>query len=70
MPVVIELDEDVRVNGVREPVEIVRSLDGIPTLWEGHHRYSAAVRAGHHEIPVTGSGVGLLTCIAAEGSRA
>lgn len=49
------LDADVAANGVRIPLDvgIAHSDKHESVLYNGHHRYAAAVKAGHTHVPVT-----------------
>jgi hypothetical protein len=44
---------DVAENGIREPLEVGVGQGSDPgVLYDGHHRYAAAVAAGHSHVPV------------------
>ncbi len=52
----IEIDdkllEDIRLNGIREPIEIRVREDGSQIVWDGLHRLVIAQKLGIEEIPV------------------
>jgi hypothetical protein len=51
-----ELTEDIRANGVTEPIEVVYDAEEEPwnrfSIVNGHHRYIAARNAGLTKVPV------------------
>jgi hypothetical protein len=47
-----DLVEDVRQHGVKRPLHLWRNAEGEPSVWDGHHRYWAATRAGLTHVPV------------------
>ncbi len=52
----IEIDdkllEDIKQNGIKEPIEIRVRKDGSKIVWDGLHRLAIAVRLGIKDIPV------------------
>ena len=52
----IEIDdkllEDIRLNGIREPIEIRVREDGSQIVWDGLHRLVIAQKLGIEDIPV------------------
>lgn len=47
-----KLLEDIRLNGIREPIEIRVREDGSQIVWDGLHRLAIAKKLGIEEIPV------------------
>lgn len=50
------MDKDVARHGVEEPLEVGIAHDParhVSVLYDGHHRYSAAKKAGLTHVPVT-----------------
>ena len=47
-----KLLEDIRLNGIQEPIEIRVREDGSQIVWDGLHRLAIAVRLGIKDIPV------------------
>ncbi len=52
----VEIDtallEDIRKNGILEPVEIRIREDGSRIVWDGLHRLAIAVKLGLESVPV------------------
>ena len=48
-----EFLEDIRVNGIKEPIEIRVRGDGSQVVWEGLHRLKAAVQLNLETVPVS-----------------
>ncbi|HEC62072.1 MAG TPA: hypothetical protein ENI27_07445 [bacterium] len=46
------LEEDIRQNGIREPIEIRIREDGSMIVWDGLHRLSIAKKIGLEYVPV------------------
>ena len=46
-----ELTESIRERGVHDPLHIGAGENG-PAVWDGHHRYLSARRAGLTHLPV------------------
>lgn len=44
--------EDIRKNGILEPVEVRIREDGSRILWDGLHRLAIAVKLGMETVPV------------------
>ncbi len=47
-----KLLEDIRVNGIKEPVEIRVREDGSRIVWDGLHRLAIAVELKLETVPV------------------
>jgi len=47
-----ELLEDIRLNGIKEPIEIRRRGDGSQIVWDGLHRLAIAVLLNLECVPV------------------
>lgn len=47
-----ELLEDIKTNGIREPIEIRVREDGSQIVWDGLHRLAIAVRLNLETVPV------------------
>ncbi len=47
-----ELREDIRLNGIKEPLEIRVREDGSQIIWEGLHRLAIAVELNLESVPV------------------
>ena len=47
-----KLLEDIKKNGIKEPIEIRVRKDGSKIVWDGLHRLAIAVRLGIKDIPV------------------
>lgn len=47
-----ELLEDIRVNGIKEPIEIRVREDGSQIVWDGLHRLAIAVQLNLLAVPV------------------
>ena len=47
-----KLLEDIRLSGIREPIEIRVREDGSQIVWDGLHRLAIAKKLGIKEIPV------------------
>ena len=47
-----DLEEDIRQNGIKEPIEIKIREDGSLIVWDGLHRLAIAVRLGIESVPV------------------
>jgi len=47
-----KLLEDVRENGILEPIEIRIREDGSKIVWDGLHRLAIAVKLGLETVPV------------------
>ncbi len=47
-----ELKEDIRLNGIREPIEIREREDGTQIVWDGLHRLAIAVELHLETVPV------------------
>ena len=47
-----KLLEDIKKNGIQEPIEIRVRKDGSKIVWDGLHRLAIAVRLGIKDIPV------------------
>jgi len=47
-----ELLEDIRLNGIKEPLEIRVREDGSRIIWEGLHRLAIAVELNLESVPV------------------
>ena len=47
-----ELLEDIRLNGIREPIEIRVREDGSEIVWDGLHRLVIAVELNLETVPV------------------
>ena len=47
-----KLLEDVRLNGIREPIEIRIREDGSQIVWDGLNRLAIAVRLNLKTVPV------------------
>jgi len=47
-----KLEEDIRQNGIKEPVEIKIREDGSLIVWDGLHRLAIANRLGIQSVPV------------------
>ncbi len=47
-----KLLEDIRLNGIQEPIEIRVREDGSQIVWDGLHRLVVAQKLGIEEIPV------------------
>lgn len=47
-----ELLEDIRVNGIKEPIEIRVREDGSQIVWDGLHRLAIAVKLNLETVPV------------------
>lgn len=47
-----KLEEDIRQNGIKEPIEIKIREDGSLIVWDGLHRLAIAVRLGIESVPV------------------
>jgi len=48
----VALLEDIRKNGIKEPVEIRIREDGSRILWDGLHRVKIAAALGMESVPV------------------
>jgi hypothetical protein len=46
-------EADIAEHGVQHPLTITHDPHEGTSLTEGHHRYSAAVKAGQKDVPVT-----------------
>lgn len=46
-----EFLEDIKANGIKEPVQLQMNSDGSLYIWEGNHRVEAAKQLGLTEIP-------------------
>ena len=46
-----EFLEDIRANGIKEPIVVNVNSDGSMKIWEGNHRVEAARQLGLNEIP-------------------
>jgi len=44
--------EDIRLNGIKEPIEIRVRGDGSQIVWDGLHRLAIAVKLNLEEVPV------------------
>ena len=47
-----KLLEDIRLNGIQEPIEVRVRKDGSQIVWDGLHRLVIAQKLGIKEIPV------------------
>lgn len=47
-----ELREDIRLNGIKEPIEIRVREDGSQIVWDGLHRLVIAVELNLETVPV------------------
>lgn len=47
-----ELMEDIRLNGMQEPIEIRVRDDGSQIVWDGLHRLAIAVKLNLDTVPV------------------
>ena len=47
-----KLLEDIKQNGIKEPIEIRVRKDGSKIVWDGLHRLAIAVRLGIKDIPI------------------
>lgn len=43
--------EDVKTNGIQEPIVVNVNSDGSMKIWEGNHRVEACIQLGLTEIP-------------------
>lgn len=46
-----EFLDDIKVNGIREPIQVELYPNGTFSIWEGNHRLAAARQLGLHSIP-------------------
>ena len=46
------LEEDIRINGIKEPIEIRIREDGSMIVWDGLHRLAIAKKLGIESVPV------------------
>ena len=53
-----ELLEDIRENGIKEPIEIRVREDGSMIVWDGLHRLAIAVKLQLETVPVFVKGMG------------
>lgn len=44
--------EDIRLNGIKEPIEIRVRGDGSQIVWDGLHRLAIAVKLNLEDVPV------------------
>lgn len=47
-----KLLEDIRLNGIKEPIEIRVREDGSLIIWDGLHRLAIAVKLNLESVPV------------------
>ena len=47
-----KLLEDIRANGIKEPIEIRYRADGSQVIWDGLHRLAIAVKLNLEAVPV------------------
>ena len=47
-----ELLEDIRLNGIKEPIEIRVRENGSKIVWDGQHRLAIAVKLNLECVPV------------------
>ena len=47
-----ELLEDIKLNGIQEPIEIRVREDGSQIVWDGLHRLAIAVKLGIKDVPI------------------
>ena len=48
----VDLLEDIRKNGIQEPIEIRVRQDGSKIVWDGLHRVKIAAALGLETVPV------------------
>ena len=44
--------EDIRLHGIKEPIEIRYRADGSQIIWDGLHRLAIAVKLNLESVPV------------------